>query len=235
MGLRWPSREPQGQLTSPRPAASIALSARSLGPSSMTAQGPPHRPALEPFAGRDLPRARDRGGARVLWNLSVARALRGSGPPRRGRWSPSVGRSSAAPARTPAARRTTSSSCATADADAAVAWGKVNRPIEPEQFDLLASAISSRTSAAASCSCRTAARGADPAFTAADSRDHRARLAQPVRPPPVHRRSGRAEAARRIRAAVHGDRRAELHRRSGAPRHQLRHVHRRSTSPSGWC
>ena len=59
--------------------------------------------------------------------------------------------------------------------------------------------------------------GADPGVPAADPNHHRESLAQPVRAAHVHSR-GAIPRARASRSAVHRDRRAELHGRSGADR-----------------
>ena len=74
------------------------------------------------------------------WNLSAAalyeEAIRrgeGADRRRRARWS-------AAPGSTPAARPTTSSSCSEPASEADIAWGEVNRPMDPAQFDAAAPA-----------------------------------------------------------------------------------------------
>ena len=59
-------------------------------------------------------------------------------------------------ASTPAGRRTTSSSCASRRARRSIAWGKVNRPMEPAQFDALHRDMLELARRARSCSSTTA-------------------------------------------------------------------------------
>ena len=104
-----------------------------------------------------------------------------------------------------------------------IAWGAVNRPMEPAQFDALHRDLLALARRARSCSswtaspaptrstgCRSASSPSTPGTACS-----RATSSSTIRP----RRS-------RGVAAVHGHRRAELQGRSGAPRHALRRRHR---------
>jgi len=98
-------------------------------------------------------------------------------------------------------------------------WGKVNRPIAPRTSTPCTSTCSP-TSRARNSSCRTATR-ARTRLPAAHSRDHRERVAQPLRASHVHPRA-RSDEARAAPPGVHGHRHATLPRRPGRARHQLR-------------
>ena len=161
--------------------------------------------------------------ARVLLEPERSGAVRGGGPPARGRSLPRTARSSAAPGSTPAARRTTSSSSRSRRARTSVWWSKVNRPIDAAAFRRAAPAdaeLRRRARAVrAGLLCRRRS-----ALPPAGPHHHRAGLAQPVRPAHVHRRAGRGRRAG-AHAGVHRHRHAGLHADPAAPRHELRSLH----------
>ena len=108
--------------------------------------------------------------------------------------------------------------------EAHVWWGKVNRPIDAGA--VRRAAPRHRRAPQGQGAVRAGLlRRRRPGLPPAGARHQRVRLAQPVRPQPVHR------AARRrtwpAPAAVHGHRRADVQGRSGAARHALRRRHRR--------
>ena len=111
-------------------------------------------------------------------------------------------------ASTPAARPTTSSSSASRRARREIAWGAVNRPMDPAQFDALHRDLLALARRASELFVQDCFAGADPAVPPADPRHHRVRLAQPVRAQPVHRRSGRRPRRRRRRSSRSSTRRA---------------------------
>ncbi len=107
--------------------------------------------------------------------------------------------------------------------EAEIAWGKVNRPMEPAQFDALhRDLLSSLAGQRAVRAGLLRRRRSD--VPPAGPRHHRVRLAQPVLPQPVHRRSGGGRRRRR-RSSRSSTRRASrpIRARHGT---QLRRGHR---------
>ena len=137
---------------------------------------------------------------------------RGEGHHRRRR-----ARSSAGPASTPAARPTTSSSSASPRARRTIAWGAVNRPLDPTHFDAL-DRDSSRRSQGAELFVQDCFAGADPSTGC--------RSASSPSTPGTACSRATCSSSTRTRSTpthaprVHGHRRAELPGRPGAPRHR---------------
>ena len=128
----------------------------------------------------------------VHWNLSTAALYEHAIRRERGRTGRRRAARLQAPARTPAGHRTTSSWCKEPSSEAHIAWGKVNKPIEPTHFDD-AQARHAGAPRRPRALRPGPVRRRRPDLPPAGSLHPGARLAEPVRPQPVHR-----PAARRI-------------------------------------
>ena len=80
--------------------------------------------------------------------------------------------------------------------EAEIAWGKVNRPMEPAQFDALHQDLLASLAGQGAVRARLLRRRRS-GLPAAGPRHQRVRLAQPVLPQPVHRRPGGGRGAPR--------------------------------------
>ena len=117
--------------------------------------------------------------------------------------------------------------------EAHIAWGKVNKPIDQAQFDALKRDMLAHLADARAVRAGPVRRRRS-GLSPAGSVHPGARLAEPVRPQPVHRAARRATCAG-FDAAVHRHHRAELQGRPGAARHALRRRDRRSTWARAKC
>ena len=115
--------------------------------------------------------------------------------------------------------------------EADIAWGTVNRPMEPAQFDAAAPRFAEHARGQGSVRARLLRRRR-PEVSAAGPHHQRVRLAQPVLPQPVHRRPAPRRRPRR-RSSPSSTRRASRPIRSATartPRSSSRSISRRS-----WC
>ena len=113
-----------------------------------------------------------------------------------------------------------------------IAWGAVNRPMDPADFARLHSDVLASLQRVGIVRPGLLRRRRSE-IPSAHPRDHRIRVAQPVCPQPVHRRP-RRRGGRVGRSAFHRDRLAELQGGPEASRHTLRSRSSRSVSPIGW-